>query len=247
MRRASAIERQLIERARTAASLPAWRAAALEVVAPALQCDAAIFHELSPRVPLDRGALLGIDPGAVARSSAQWDENAVVLGRLRDVALAQGGVATDREAFVSARARREWERRVARPLAIRTAMIAHLVVRGRIASVLLLARRRGAALEPADRQALERLVPTLAVCDALQQGLDGGSLRGPAASLECVDQRLTPRQREIVVQVALGHTNEAIGRALGISANTVRNLLVQIRARLGAANRAEIVRVAVLR
>ncbi|MBC7171090.1 MAG: DNA-binding response regulator, partial [Polyangiaceae bacterium] len=39
----------------------------------------------------------------------------------------------------------------------------------------------------------------------------------------------------------------SIGRALGISEHTVRNLLVQVRARLGAANRAEIVRLAVLR
>lgn len=246
MRASADPERALLEAAREAPSLRAWRAAALAMVAGELGCDCGLFHELSPRAPLSQAALLGIDPAALARSSSRWDEDAVVLGRLRDVALAQSGVATDREAFPRGRGRREWERRVARPLGIRSAMMAHLVVQGRIVSGLLLGRRRG-ALGPSERLALERLVPALSVSDALHQRLEGGALRGPAAALECVDQRLTPRQREIVVQVALGHTNASIARALGISANTVRNLLVQVRARLGAANRAEIVRLAVIR
>lgn len=239
--------RALLAAAREAPGLREWREAALAMVAGELGCDCGLFHELSPRAPLSHAALLGLDPAALARSSARWDEDAVALGRLRDVALAQSGVATDREAFPRGRGRREWERRVARPLGIRSGMMAHLVVRGRIVSGLLLGRRRGAPLGPTDRRALERLVPALSVGDALHQSLEGGALRGPATALECVDQRLTPRQREIVVQVALGHTNASIARALGISAHTVRNLLVQVRARLGAANRAEVVRLAVIR
>jgi DNA-binding CsgD family transcriptional regulator len=209
--------------------------------------DGALFHELSPRAPLDRGALIGIDPMALVASSASWDENAVVLGRLRDVALAQDGVAIDDEAFpIGSRARREWDRRVRKPLGLRSAMVVHLEVRGRITAVILLGRNRSRfAVE--DRQTIAKMRGVLAVCDALQQALHDGNVRGPAAQLECVDQRLTARQREIALQVALGHTNEEIGKALGISGHTVRNLLVQIRARLGAANRAEIVRVAVLR
>jgi DNA-binding CsgD family transcriptional regulator len=70
---------------------------------------------------------------------------------------------------------------------------------------------------------------------------------GPSTQLRCFDQRLTPRQRDIVERVALGHTNDQIGEALGLSPNTVRNLLTETRRRLGAANRAELVRLAVLR
>ena len=113
-------------------------------------------------------------------------------------------------------------------------------------SVIFLGRRRG-AFTTSDRLRVAAMVPALAVGDALAQAMEGRAMAGPSVALECVDQRLTPRQREIVVQVALGHTNAEIGRALDISEHTVRNLLVQIRARLGAANRAEIVRLAVVR
>ena len=64
--------------------------------------------------------------------------------------------------------------------------------------------------------------------------------------LVCGDGRLTPRQRVIVEHVALGHTNAEIAEALGLSANTLRNHLSAIFARVGASNRAELVRLAVL-
>jgi len=164
------------------------------------------------------------------------------------LAMTQSGVASDTEAFPpGTRARREWTQRFARPFRLQNALAAHLVVQQRIVAVLLLARRRGPAFTERERRALTRMVPALALADALFQSLETGAVRGPAASLECVDQRLTPRQREIVVHVALGRSNAEIGRALGISENTVRNLLVQVRSRLAVANRAEIVRVAVLR
>lgn len=242
------LEARLAEAAASSIALPAWRAAALELVREALPFEAALFHELSPRAPLEGGALIGIDAEALVATRASWDENAVVLGRLRDLALEQGGVALDHEAFArGSRARREWDRRVARPLGLRSIAVAHLVVRDRIASVMMLARRRLPAFEAREREAIAALLPVIAIGDALQQALVRGAVHGPARELACVDQRLTERQREIVLGVALGHTNEEIGRALGISDNTVRNLLVRIRARLGAANRAEIVRLAVLR
>lgn len=65
-------------------------------------------------------------------------------------------------------------------------------------------------------------------------------------ALPCEDQWLTGRQREIVEHVAMGHTNGAIAQAMGISPNTLRNHLVEVFRRLGAANRAEVVRLAVL-
>jgi DNA-binding CsgD family transcriptional regulator len=240
------IDRDLAEMARTSTGLSSWRRAALDRLRLELPFDAALFHELSPRVPLDRGALIGIDRSAF-EERGDWDENAVLFGRLRDLALAQAGVAIDREAFTRGSVPMQaWQARVLRRLKIATAMLAHLEVRSRIVSVVMIARRRG-RFTLADRAALTSVVPTLAACDALVQHLERGVSLGPPRALECVDQRLTDRQRELVLLVALGHTNAEIARALAISENTVRNALVTVRAKLGAANRAEIVRLAVLR
>jgi DNA-binding CsgD family transcriptional regulator len=225
-----------------------WRAAALGVLRELIPFDAAILHELSPRVSLARAALMGVDRSTLEANRRRWDDDAVALGILRDRALAQGGAATDDEAFPpGSSARKRWHARVARPLRLRSALVGHLVVRRRIVAVVLLGRRRSPAFDVRERVALARLLPTLAVADALQQHLETGTVRGPAAALECVDLRLTPRQREVVVQVALGHTNAQIGQALRISPHTVRNLLAQVCTRLHAANRAEVVRLAVLR
>ena len=239
---------ELCELARSAPSLVAYRRGALACIANCIPCDAGLFHELSPRAPLTSAALDRIDLAALEAGRGSWDENAVLLGRLRELALSQGGVASDRDAFPAhSRARKAWEQRVARPLRVRATLAAHLVVRDKIISVVLLFRRDRSHFTKLEHDNLRALVPVLALGDGLLQALAKPSLSGAATRLRCVDQRLTARQREIVEQVALGHTNAAIGAALGLSANTIRNLLVEARQRIGAANRAELVRLAVLR
>jgi DNA-binding CsgD family transcriptional regulator len=226
----------------------AFRQRVLEMIRRKVPFDAGLFHELSPRAPLSGAALVGIDAAALAGSQGRWDDDAVALGRLRDRALQQGGIATDTDAFPPrSAARRAWNERVARPLGIRSALVAHLVVHDRIVSAILLGRRRGPGFGPADRAVLSRWLPALSVSDAMIQSASARVFPGLVTGLRCVDERLTERQREIVVHVALGHTNAETARALGISPHTVRNLLVRVQARLGASNRAEVVRLAVLR
>jgi len=239
-------QRQICEAARQRGSLADFRRCALDIVRESVPHDTALFHELSPRVPLARAALVGVDVSALDGSRASWDELAVVLGSLREAALARGGVATVSSVLATGSAsRRAWDERVAPLLRARECMLTHLVVEGRIVSAIV--QGRDSAFSEPEQVWMRALVPTLAVCDALRQLTNDGSLRGLAAELECVDQRLTDRQREIVVLVALGNTDADIALALSLSANTVRNHLVEIRTRLGAANRAEIVRLAVLR
>lgn len=243
-------ERALCELAQRAGGSLEYRRGALALLAEWIRFDAALFHELSPRVPLDRAALVGLTPEQIDASRARWDENAVLFGRLRELALEkeQGGVASDHAAFpAGSRARKSWEERVARPFRVRAMLAGHLIVRDKIISLVVLFRRTAARFSARDQATLRALLPALAIGDALHQALAANVLSGPAVALRCQDQRLTPRQREIVERVALGHTNAQIGQALGLSANTVRNLLTDVRARLGASNRAEIVRLAVLR
>jgi DNA-binding CsgD family transcriptional regulator len=126
-------------------------------------------------------------------------------------------------------------------------LVAHLVVRERIVSAVLLFRvRRRGAFTDAEAATLRRVAPAMALADALHQGLDAAPQRPVPTRLRCEDQRLTARQREIVELVAMGHTNAAIAAALAVSPNTLRNHLAEVFRRLGASNRADVVRLAVL-
>jgi DNA-binding CsgD family transcriptional regulator len=54
--------------------------------------------------------------------------------------------------------------------------------------------------------------------------------------------QLTEREREVAAFLVLGHTTKIIAYELGISDSTVRVLLSRIRARLGAQNRADLLK-----
>ncbi len=55
---------------------------------------------------------------------------------------------------------------------------------------------------------------------------------------------LTPREREVVTLVALGHTNAEIARRLHISEKTVESHRMHITSKLGLRRRADLVRFA---
>jgi DNA-binding CsgD family transcriptional regulator len=232
-----------------APSLRAMRERALDLVLAAVPADAALLHALSPRVPLETAATRGLPLAMLEASLPGWDAAAVALQPLRDTATALDGVARDTDAFPPGTdARSRYEAVLARPLGMRSALVVHLVVRERIVSALLLLRAaRSAPFSDAEAALLRRVAPTLAVIDGLHQALDQSPQRAVPTRLRCDDQRLTQRQREIVEHVAMGHTNEAIARALGVSPNTLRNHLAEVFRRLDASNRADVVRLAVLR
>ena len=54
---------------------------------------------------------------------------------------------------------------------------------------------------------------------------------------------LTPREREVLVQIAGGSSNEETGRHLGISPRTIEVHRARIMAKLGAKNAADLVRI----
>ena len=229
-----------------ASSLRDARERVLAILRAAVPFDGAIVHALSPRVPLETAVVIGLDPGRVAASMPRWDALAVELGRLRDLAN-EHLAASDREAFpIGTPARARFFELIGQPLGVAALVIVHLVVRGSVRAAVILTRRRDDPFTEAEVALLRALAPSLAVVDTLHQLLDDAPRASASVALRCSDGRLTARQREIVEHVALGHTNEAIARALGLSTNTLRNHLAAIFARLGAANRADVVRLAVL-
>ena len=241
-------ERELAELARRSEDLATFRSEALDILLRAAPADVALFHELSPRSTLARAATHNVDIEWLASTLSTWDELAVLFGALVNDGQAHGGVGLARRALKGRNAiKREWAARITRPLGVADVVILHLVVHERVVSAVVLGRKR--AREPFaehELDALAQLAPVLSVCDAwLQQR--AGAPAGMPVAVRCLDGRLTPRQQSVVEQVALGHADHEIAAALHISPHTVRNLLVTIRARLGAANRAEVVHRAVFR
>ncbi len=234
----------LARAATDAVDLRTWRRTALEVLREVVAFDGALFHEMSPRAPFANAVAVGVDLARIDATRTRWDDLAVELAPLRGAAAEHGGVAIDADAFRGA-ARARYRRLVERPLGARSLMGLHLEVQGAIIAVIFLLRRADPGFSARERDRVKPLVPVLALGDAFHRR--PVPLTGLRDEVVCRDQRLTARQREIVEHVALGHTNEAIGAALGISPHTVRNLLAKVRRRLGAANRAEVVRLAVLR
>lgn len=237
---------RLLEVGVVATSLVMWRQAALAIVCDDIDADAALLHALSPRVPLETAGVRGLPLDLLAQSSETWDHLGAILGALRHAANERGVVSLDDEARPRSRARATYDRIIGRPTGLRSMMIAHLVVREQVVAALLLFRRRPRAFGHDDVARLHSIRPALAAIDALQQHLDGGPRSRAPRQLRCVDQRLTPRQREVVECVARGMTNADIAIALDMSVHGVRNHLVRIMQRVDAQNRADLVRVSVL-
>lgn len=223
-----------------------YRSRVLDILAQEVHFDAALIHALSPRVPLTTAVLRGLDPSALAQSSMHWDELGDVLSPLRLLANQQL-VASDQQALPQrSGARKLLETVVLKPFGQRAVCVVHLVVQARVVAVVVLLARRPAAFGARQVSILQRLAPTLAVGDPLHQQLDSVAQALVPTRLVCHDQRLTPRQREIVEHVAVGLTNAEIGLALDVTVHAVRNHLARIFAAVGACNRADLVRLAVL-
>jgi len=186
---------------------------------------------------------VGLDPAQLAQSMKHWDEFASLFGAMRDRAH-RDPVVTD-EALPK-KARIAFRERVTKPIGQRSMCMVHLAVRGRLVAAIALFSRRDCAFTKEILARLGTLVPAIAAGDALHQRLDGVPMATAPTRLACVDQRLTLRQREIVEHVAMGQTNPQIVAALGLSTNAVRNHLARVFDRLEAANRADLVRLAVL-
>jgi DNA-binding CsgD family transcriptional regulator len=228
-----------------AVSLRAYRGAVLSAVGAVVPFDAALYHALSPRVPLETAVILGVDPAVVARSTSRWDDVAVELAPLRARADAEL-VASPEEVFRPKSRGRATLARLLRPYGMRSLAVVHLVVRDAVhAAVVLMAARRNAFGER-ELSLLRELAPSMAAGDALHEALDGAPRATSTRRLVCRDERLTARQREIVERVAMGLSNAEIATGLGLSPNTVRNQLARVFARLEANNRADVVRLAVL-
>ena len=71
----------------------------------------------------------------------------------------------------------------------------------------------------------------------------GAKLAEPVAAMSAV-QALSPREREVLRMVALGHTNQEIAERLGVSPRTVESRRARVGEKLGLVSRADMVKLA---
>lgn len=91
---------------------------------------------------------------------------------------------------------------------------------------------------------VERETLLAAIDQALRAGAARSASRDAAADLRARFAKLTPREREVFDLVVTGQLNKQIASRLGIGERTVKAQRAQVMAKLGAANAAELGRMA---
>lgn len=84
--------------------------------------------------------------------------------------------------------------------------------------------------------------PSSELADAIRRVSQGLQVVDPvlaAGAWEAGRDPLTARERQILAQAAAGESNQAIARSMHLTEGTVKNYMVAINAKLGAANRTE--------
>lgn len=112
-----------------------------------------------------------------------------------------------------------------------------------------------AAIQAGARGCLPKTATGLELLEAAENAAQGEPILHPATTAALLEQlrgegpavSLSPRESEVLRQVAAGQTNKAIALQLGISEHTVKFHLGSAMTKLGAASRAEAVALAIRR
>lgn len=129
--------------------------------------------------------------------------------------------------------RLELYREVYRPLGAEDQLAINLLPADSPVQIGIALNRSRATFTAAHREALDLLRPVL--IRAYARALEGQRRQTPLADQALVT--LTPRQREVLILVAQGATNQQIARELGLSRRTVENHLSAAYRRLDVSNR----------
>ncbi|HET8936392.1 MAG TPA: helix-turn-helix transcriptional regulator [Polyangiales bacterium] len=219
----------LVEVATQAVGAREYELGVLDILRRRLGFDVAMFKRRE-----SSDGLHGIDPRVELAVRSLWGRFRAESQSITLEALRQRGVAVDVEVLGM--------RRLERLLYYQTLMKPHhgtstafivLARGGQLLTQLCLGRTHGGFTDD-ELDYLRSIKPALSVCEA-------ALLSAPQPTDRSVLAQLTPREREVLSHLPLGHTNAQIALALGTAERTVRNQLSSIYEKLGVSTRAEAV------
>jgi DNA-binding CsgD family transcriptional regulator len=153
----------------------------------------------------------------------------------------QSGVAVDRQVLGVRRLEaKRYYQILMKPSGGRCTALLPVSWRGQALSVLVLGRS-ATGYDTRELERLQRLAPTLQLCEASRQARLSAAPRGERHALARQVPALTAAEREVLSYLHLGYTNAEIACARGNTTCTVRNQLSSAYAKLGVASRAEAV------
>ena len=202
--------------------------ALLEDLIDHIGADVGAFRVGGAGAPTSRGFL----PAVVGGDGDPWLRHALEFGPVLAVA-AQAGSAVDVAVLGESRVRStRYFSEIVRPHGGRETLCAVPIWRGRPAGCFLLGRcRPRGQFRSVDLRRIEVLLPAIAVASTTFTRPD----RRPTHA------DLSARESEIVDLLTLGFRSREIALALGTSANTVRNQVSRLMARLCVGTRAELI------
>jgi DNA-binding CsgD family transcriptional regulator len=222
------IEHEILEHARDAPSLEAFRERALAAASADLDADVALFATVDAGRP--DWSSLGMGP-VQARLARSWSHYGREIAAVQQAAR-EAGVATDRRVLGGGLERTRLFREIMAPLGGQESLILVPELRGRKIGFLMLGRTHRRRFSDAELARARLLGPATAVSwVALAATCPGPS--SPQAL------GLTGRKRELLEYLELGYTTREIAMACGTSTFTVRNQLSALYRALGVSNRAE--------
>jgi DNA-binding CsgD family transcriptional regulator len=216
--------RALAEVTTQAGSVRAYEVGVLEILRRRMGFDVAMFKRP------DGVGEHGLD-SAVARSCRPyWNQFRADAMPVLTVAGEQGGVAVDVDVLGTRGLERlSYYQRLMRPHGGTATAFVCLIRHGRVAGTLALGRTHG-TFHDHELAQLRALAPTLSVCETA--ALAAPPILPPTIAV------LTPRERQVLSHLPLGHSNAQIALALGSAERTVRNQLSSIYEKLGVGSRA---------
>lgn len=219
----------LVEVATQAVCATDYERGVLAILRRRLGFDVAIFKRRERS-----SGLHGVDPRIELAVQPLWDQFRSETQPVTSAALEQRGVVVDVDMLGMRRLERLlYYQALMKPHRGTSTAFIVLTRAGQPFAQLCLGRTHGSFADD-ELSYLRSLTPALSVCEA-------AILFAPQLSDRRALAQLTPREREVLSHLPLGHTNAQIALALGSAERTVRNQLSSIYEKLGVSTRAEAV------